>query len=314
MEYTNEFVDSPYCKEEYFGTLDMPFPSPIDELHVENSTVTPEVLINGPQKDTVDLDAYRLNSTMPADSLNRSPLWSPVWRGYYTQSTIKYYMNDLQFNVPPLLQGAVEGRGADTYGPFTIEGKRNGSQIVFEKDYPTYAWKYKGTINAEGDVFEGHYGWYGEEVDENGERIFMPAGEVQLERMPIYRWSHRPHKDTFIANKYGSLWRFALDAVLHSVRVTAGGVPWTFFEERRARRTKYLELIVRLHNAMRDQKVLTSEAIDCIQEVGALEQTFSYADVRFYRSLSGALARRAIVHRCASHSQRMAEKLNAWFQ
>ena len=177
--------------------------------------------------------------------------------------------------------------------------------MTFRKEYTDYAWKYEGSIEDATDDFRGQsISDVAVAPGEASERLYVGFDTIELQRRPIYYWSHRPPlgADYDWEHPFNVLraWRYALDAALHAVRTNARHLPWEFFQERRNRRLKYLQLAVRFYETVRESTTGKGNTNSIFSMID-LEKTFAPADLRFYRSVAQALARRAILHPRCGH-------------
>lgn len=211
----------------------------------------------------------------------------------------------LDFEIPAA-DGTFTGRGMDAFVTFTIFGKREGARVAFTKTHEDDSEKeqftWEGTLNEHEDELSGSY-CFGRPVDENTTFPIIKSdegmGSFTLQRRPLYYFLHRPVAAAFEYNKTRALWQYALDSVLHAVRVQGRVLSWDFQKDRRDRRAKYIERFMQLDEVNGNWGDLTVRDWidqDGAEEMAKIEMTAPAADIVFYRSLANCVMRREVIH------------------
>ena len=250
----------------------------------------------------------------------RSPLWNVRWRGFYQAEgdSFRCSAGHLDFALPGG-DGVFSGSGLDSLGPFTIFGKREGSHVAFTKTYSEQTsgreFTYEGFVGGENDTITGDY-CFGRPVTKDTTFPIISsadsAGTFSLHLRPLYYFSYRPHQGEFDYHKPRALWKFALNAVLHAVRIQAKQTSWDFFRDRRDQRRKYAQLYMHfdeLFGADKGVPVLPHMTEEQCLELANLETSLTTADLLFYRSMARCAMRRRVIHLYELHWLRSFGKL-----
>ena len=276
-----------------------------------------------PQQIDVDSSAYSnrpMLKPLVEPEPTQSSSWNACWRGFLQGDGDPYQLSigHLDFALPDL-DGLFSGSGADSFGSFTLLGKREGSHLVFTKTYPKPSdcrdLTFEGSINGENDNVTGRY-CLGRQITEDTAFPVISSdvsvGTFVLFFRPLYYYTHRPHQSEFDYNKPRALWKFVLDAVLHAVRTRAKNVPWEFFRDRRNQRRRYAELYMQLDELLgleRDNAVLPYITQEECWEFANFEACLTTADLLFYRSIAKCAMRRRVFHLYELHYSRGVRRL-----
>ena len=201
--------------------------------------------------------------------------------------------------------GAFEGSGTDALGDFVIVGVIQLSAVVFLHKYTTGGctqWRYEGEITAENDEMTGCWGKPGEDESIlSSTLIFANGGHIgsfRLSQRPIEYFQFRPRPEEFAENNARALWKYALNSVIHGVRVR--NLSWEYIRDRRDQRLRFIELYTRRREMLGGwgEQLSYWEPLDSLEdeELDLLERTLNPADLRFYRSIARFYFRRETVH------------------
>ena len=193
--------------------------------------------------------------------------------------------------------GSFSGGGADTIGAFTVSGKLGDApdevlSLSFKKIYTELqngqllAWDYKGSLNVATSTIKGTWG-----NDSRPDSAY--GGTFCLGRIPAWTYEFRPEEEAFKANRVSALWSLALSAVRHQVKRQLW--TWSYFKKRRDQRIRYVKLYTRFQLS-RNWVIPHNLSEDETREMRKLEQGFSTADARYYRSVAESEKRKVIVH------------------
>lgn len=292
FEYNGAVFTSSYFKHEYYNvSVAQDLPDSIGKANPK------QLLSHAPDLDEIETNGY--NCISPATPTSYQPASESLfgaryWRGSYDANGFTPSIGHIDMNHLPA-GGQFMYTGVDSMGDFVVEGSRNGTRITFTRRYKGQpaSYTYQGEINEDEDEIIGSYGLRTDPREGLADEI----GTFKLERRPIPYFLYRPMPQELTESRPKALWRFALTAVLHDIRMRSTRVPWEFFAERRARRRRYVELYMKYDEwvgnwkefAMLDPLTKT----EC-EEWSLLEISSTTADLLFNRSLANFLSRREV--------------------
>ncbi|KAE9387872.1 hypothetical protein BT96DRAFT_1004725 [Gymnopus androsaceus JB14] len=150
--------------------------------------------------------------------------------------------------------------------------------------------------------------WRGEEDiggerEEEEERESSPQGPslgtFDLRLCPTYYFLFRPPGEDFIRNKCKALWKFALNAVAHAVRIQIPRVTWEFLKARRDRRKRYIELYTKYYidpnaSAQSEWENAGPLTLNEVSELQTIELASTPNDLKFYWSIAKSVLRKKL--------------------
>ena len=256
------------------------------------------ILKYGAQGDEFDRVAYD-DITMVVTSAG-STMMKGIWTGhYFYPDTISARTDGLmQINIHTSSEDGskFEGGGIDGLDTFNISGNIKPStetemEVRFVKDYARLqysqkiSWIYHGSLDIATGTMSGQWG-----NEEYGD-----IGTFRLQQAPAWTHQFRYSPSEFDENAALARWSFACAAALYQAKQQLWS--WSFFEERRRKRKRFLELFKcrELTNIwyFTWEFQLTEEQV---KELDDLEKALTPADARFYHAIGKSEIRKLCVH------------------
>ncbi|KAK0496681.1 hypothetical protein EDD18DRAFT_1105041 [Armillaria luteobubalina] len=244
--------------------------------------------------------------------------WVGTYRrkGLGTSEIAVFCINDAQAD------GTFAGFGTDTIGEFIVQGKlslqaSDSTRVIFHKargkDLAVDKWRYEGTISS--STMEGRWD---SESDQEGTDNFETTrwttqdaiiGEFSFEHSAIecYLKGFWPYDHEYqdLVFQYGLSrassrvrWAYAIRVVLHRIRRSCQEMRWSHLKERRARRQKFIDLIIQRDCRAGWLPYTFGGPVDwgMMDTLTLFERTLYPQDIlALYRSLAWFKARRQIV-------------------
>lgn len=228
--------------------------------------------------------------------------------------------------------GKITGQWSSIYGHFDLEGRTTDSKITilarYRGEHASYRSRlYEGTLNDAHDAIIGEYYLHdgtglppvvGPDGSPVVERVREPSrrnprasrrqhspdpfpssslGTFELLLRPAYYFLHRPPQDDFARNRSKALWKYALEAVTHAVRMQMPRVSWEYFKTRRDIRQRYIELYSKCYfdpGASMQAELDTGGPLTSseVVELQSIELMCTPNDLKFYRSIANNVIRK----------------------
>lgn len=209
------------------------------------------------------------------------------------------------------LDRPLAGKGIDAHGEFVVSGRCDRNIVFFTKQYTsnenviekhTNTWRFEGVLDTDMERITGIYANMDflehDNVDKPGRLIGRGAklGSFVIFRRPTYYF--RPWAHLQFGNESRQRWHYAIHSVLHAVRVRARHTPWEFFQDRRARRSRFVELYNRYDETNKWGSLSFPEPLSYRErlEFAQLQNTTSRSDFIIYLSVANHLSRGEAIH------------------